>query len=48
MRIKVTTIYPDNRHEGLEKALNDLGASRIVSVETHGDYEYKVIYEVDE
>ncbi len=49
MKVKVETIWPDSRNdEDVAKALNALGASRVVSVEPFGDYEYRVIYEVEE
>lgn len=48
MQVKVTEIWPESSRAGdIEKELNELKATRIVSVEPYGDYQYRVIYEVE-
>jgi hypothetical protein len=44
MKIYIENVYADNDME-LEKKLNDLEASHIVSLEHGFDSQYKVIYE---
>lgn len=49
MKVEVTTIWPKtNNDEDLQESLNALDATRIIKVESHGDYEYRVIYEVED
>ena len=46
MTVKITTIYASD-DESLAEKLNELNATRIVSVESFHDDEYRIIYEVE-